>query len=148
MQSKWSCGAIVFRDGKFLLLRKKSSGNWEAPKGRKEANETEKQAARREVYEETGLKNLRFIPNFRQVNHYSIYTRGRSIKKEGIFFLAESKRGTVQLSPVHVEYAWLDFETAIRRVKFKNLRKILVAAAQRLDSSFEWQESRDKKVHS
>jgi 8-oxo-dGTP pyrophosphatase MutT (NUDIX family) len=131
-----SCGAVICRERKFLLLKKKLSGNWEAPKGRREKKETEHQAARREVFEETQLKNLRFFPRFRATNKYSIFHQGNKIPKEDIFFLAESTEGDVVLSDEHIEFEWLNFEESIERIKFKNLKTVLIKAAQRLDPEF------------
>jgi len=51
-------GAIVFRDDKVLLVRRANppgQGLWAIPGGRVELGETLKEAARREVREETGV---------------------------------------------------------------------------------------------
>jgi 8-oxo-dGTP pyrophosphatase MutT (NUDIX family) len=136
MRHEKSCGAVVFRDNKFLLLRNSKSKNWGAPKGHVENEETEEETARREIFEETGLSNLRFLPGFRQINHFSLYLGGKKVSKEVVFFLAESKSGNVTLSNEHSAYEWLGFEDAIHRVKFRALKSILVNAAKTLDSKF------------
>ncbi len=51
-------GAVVWRDGKVLLVRRGKpprAGHWSLPGGRLELGETVSEAARREVFEETGL---------------------------------------------------------------------------------------------
>lgn len=50
-----SCGAIVYRRGKFLVLLQRGSHTWSIPKGHREPGETPQQTAMREVWEETGL---------------------------------------------------------------------------------------------
>jgi len=53
-----SCGGVVIYKGKVLLLYKNQNGKymgWVLPKGTLEENETFKQAALREVKEETGV---------------------------------------------------------------------------------------------
>lgn len=53
-----SCGGVVIHKGKVLLLYKNQNGRymgWVMPKGTLEAGETYKQAALREVKEETGV---------------------------------------------------------------------------------------------
>ncbi len=131
-----SCGAVGFRGKQFLLLKDARSKNWGAPKGHVEAGETEEQTARREVFEESGLANLRFIPKFRKVNRYSLYLHGKSLPVEVVFFLAESTQGEVTLSKEHMEYAWLDFDSALARVRFKTLKLILAEAARIIDPHY------------
>ena len=106
-----------------------------------EKGETEEETARREAYEETGLKNLVFLPGFRRVNIYPMFRGSRRVERHVIFFLTESKSGEIKLSHEHTTHEWLDFDTAIRRVRFSSLRAILAAAAQRVDPSFKWKAS-------
>jgi len=52
-------GAIAIRDGKLLLVRRgrpPSAGLWSVPGGKVEPGESEFDAVRREVFEETGLR--------------------------------------------------------------------------------------------
>ena len=51
-------GAVVWKSDKFLLIKRGKKpffGKWSIPGGRQELGETAKQAAAREVYEETAL---------------------------------------------------------------------------------------------
>ncbi|MDP2666809.1 MAG: NUDIX domain-containing protein [Candidatus Diapherotrites archaeon] len=125
-----SCGAIVFRGKKVLLLRSTYSHNWGSPQGRMERGENEEQTARREVFEETGLKNIRFLPGFRHVNRYTMYRAGKAIPREVIFFLAESKEGEAIISHEHDAIEWVTLEAAYARVKFRTFKSILRAAAR------------------
>lgn len=49
-------GVIVDDSGRCLLTRRRDNGNWEAPGGVLEANETIPDGLRREIREETGLE--------------------------------------------------------------------------------------------
>ncbi len=52
-------GAVVFRDGKVLLVQRKNepgAGQWAIPGGKLVYGETLKQAAEREILEETGVR--------------------------------------------------------------------------------------------
>lgn len=55
-----SCGAICWRKNEekteYLILFQKGSGTWSFPKGHMEAGETKLETAKREVFEETGIK--------------------------------------------------------------------------------------------
>lgn len=49
-----AAGGVVQKDEKYLLIHRK--GKWDLPKGKKEKGEKNKEAAKREVEEETGVK--------------------------------------------------------------------------------------------
>jgi 8-oxo-dGTP pyrophosphatase MutT (NUDIX family) len=136
-----ACVALVYRGKKFLLLKRTYSRNWTAPGGQVEKGETDEETARREAFEETGLKNLVFIPRFKRINIYTMFRGTKKVERHVLFFLAESKHGDVVLSPEHTSFEWLDFHDAIRRVRFPALKSILASAAQRLDPEFKWKVS-------
>jgi 8-oxo-dGTP diphosphatase len=50
-----AAGGIVIRDGRVLLVHRPRYGDWTLPKGKLEPGETWRDAAVREVEEETGL---------------------------------------------------------------------------------------------
>jgi len=131
-----ACGVIIYRGKKFLLLRPTKSRYWSAPKGRMEKGESEEQTARREVFEETGLKNVVFYPRFRRVNIYTMMREQGLVERHVIFFLGESKNGDVVLSDEHSAFEWLSFEDAVQRVKFPALKAIMFAAAKTLEPTF------------
>ncbi len=58
MSPQVGIGVLIFREGKFLLGRRKGShgeGDWSAPGGHLEFGETPEACAKRETQEETGL---------------------------------------------------------------------------------------------
>lgn len=55
MKNEKSCGAIIELNGKSLLVQQKKSGNYDFPKGHILPNESETDAAIREVKEETNV---------------------------------------------------------------------------------------------
>lgn len=136
-----SVGAVVFYKSpegqiEYLLLnhgksRKKSDIEyWNFPKGTMEKGETEIQTARREIEEETGLVNLKFVPKFREAERYFCRgtkqsNKGKLIFKTVILFLAEAKNRDIKISNEHVGWEWLDSVTAIHRLNFKSGRKIM-----------------------
>ena len=92
-----SAGVIPFRrvNGRveFLLLHSGMVRNpdaaWEFPKGSIEDGETEHQAALREIFEETGMKAVSLLPDFRDQVEYHYRRQGRPIDKTVIFFIGE-----------------------------------------------------------
>jgi len=136
-----SAGAVVFRrekDGtiKYLLLKHRAD-YWNFPKGLIEKGEGLKEAALREIREETGLKEIKLIPGFKETIRYFFKTKydyqiargfkiGQMVLKFVTYFLAESKSEKVKISSEHQDYAWLDFEGMMRKFKkYKINRNIL-----------------------
>lgn len=83
---KTSAGGVIFHDGKFLLIKWKSQGTVELPKGTVEAGETLKEAALREVLEETGYK-ARIIEKLNTFNHVFTWHDGVTYDKTVHYFL-------------------------------------------------------------
>jgi|SRR5579875_512577 len=126
-----SAGAVVYyedssgnRERLYLSLHY-PAGHWDFPKGAVEAGETEEQAARREIMEETGLKIESFVPGFRKLIDYH-YRRSEGLShKQVVFFLCKAGSKSVKISFEHSGYEWLTFEQSMKRLTFENARNIL-----------------------
>ncbi|HET7322003.1 MAG TPA: NUDIX domain-containing protein [Longimicrobiaceae bacterium] len=134
-----SAGIVLYRPGaerSFLLLRSALTRRpvWEFPKGGVEEGETEREAAVRELYEETGIApgGYRVREGFYEEEHYS-FTRGdgegkRLIRKRVTYFLAEWHEGEVRLSPEATRYVWAVEADARRLLRFPEKRRVLASA--------------------
>jgi 8-oxo-dGTP pyrophosphatase MutT (NUDIX family) len=138
MISEKSAGAVIFRRGngiKFLLLKYKfKSEYWDFPRGNIEKGERAEDTARREIEEETGIKDLRFLKNFEQRVKWFYRRNGNLVSKEVIYFLAETEQEKIELSEENVGYEWLSYEEALNRLK-PNSQKVLREAMKFLSSS-------------
>jgi bis(5'-nucleosidyl)-tetraphosphatase len=122
-----SCGAVVFRENgerEYLLLHYEA-GHWDFVKGNIEPNESEKGTVIRELREETGILRARFIDDFREEISYFYRRGGKTIFKEVIFFLIETKDTEVKLSYEHIGYEWLTYQHALKRLTHGNAKKVL-----------------------
>jgi len=137
MPKEQSAGAVIFRienkEPLYLLLHYPTEPRvkkeyWDFPKGHPEKGETEKQAAIREVAEETGLRRITFIPGFKENIQYYFRVEGKTIFKTVVFFLASTKKKEVRISFEHKGFVWLPFKTAMKKLKFANARRILRTA--------------------
>ncbi|MAP84764.1 MAG: diadenosine tetraphosphate hydrolase [Candidatus Marinimicrobia bacterium] len=125
-----SCGVVLFNSSKVLLLRHSSvssrgGGHWDFPKGHIDDGETEIQTALRELEEETGIANVDLVEGFRGTITYTFPSGQERIGKEVVFFLATTKKSKVRLSHEHIDYSWLDFDSAFSRLTYDNARLIL-----------------------
>ncbi len=127
MVTEKSAGAVVFHRGEkieYLLLLSKF---WGFAKGHVEHGESEPDAARREIREEAGL-DVKLIEGFRAVDEYWYQHKGQRVKKQAIFFLGEAQNRDTKISWEHEEMAWLPFDEALERLKYKSLKDVLERA--------------------
>ena len=126
-----SCGAVVFRRSKegikFLILHYEAK-HWDFPKGKLELNETEEEAAKREIKEETGIGDVQFAEGFKQKISYFYRKNDEVIHKEVVVFLAETKTEEVKLSFEHIGYAWMGYENAEKKLTYNNSKEVLKKA--------------------
>jgi len=131
-----SCGAVIFlknTEVKYLLLHYEA-GHWDFVKGNVEPNESEKGTVIRELREETGIADAQFIEGFREKIEYFYRRQGTTIHKEVIFFLIETHTEKVELSYEHVGYTWLDYQSAMEKLTFKNAKASLQKAHELLET--------------
>ncbi|MFH0797926.1 MAG: bis(5'-nucleosyl)-tetraphosphatase [Candidatus Woesearchaeota archaeon] len=127
-----SAGGIIYNKGKYLLLHYEA-GHWDLPKGMIEPGETELKAARREIEEETGIKDIFQVKGFSESESYFFKQGGRTVFKEVTFFLFESNTTEVRLSNEHKDSAWLNFHEAMSRLTYPNAKSILRKANEFLE---------------
>lgn len=132
-----SAGAVIFRkEGKnvlYLLLHYPSSAKapkeyWDFPKGHIEKGEKIEETIKREVREETGLDDIKFVEDFKEWIKYFFKFKGKNVFKIVTFLLAETKTKEVKVSFEHLGYEWLSYEEAFKKLTFKNAKEILKKA--------------------
>ncbi len=137
MKKVISSGAIIFikdKEIKYLLLQY-GLGHWDFPRGLIEENENEKDAAIREIKEETGIADLKFISGFKEKIHFFYKNEGELISKEVVYLLAETKNKEIKLSYEHFNYEWLDYKETLKKLTFKTSKNVLKKANEMLNSS-------------
>ena len=137
MINEKSAGVIIFikeKEIKYLLLHY-GLGHWEFVKGKIENNENDKETIIREAKEEVNIEDLKFIPGFKEKIQFFYKKDKELVKKEVIYYLAETKTKEVKLSFEHINYKWLNYEEALKQLTFKNSKEILKKAHEMLTSS-------------
>jgi len=136
-ESHQAAGIVVYRDGEegrtYLLLRSRvtRSPMWEFPKGGVEEGETDREAAERELREETGLEvpEVEVSEGFQAEERY-LFTLGqgaarRLVTKRVRYFLARAGTERVRLSREASDFRWLPFTEARRLVRFRAKQAVL-----------------------
>jgi len=116
IEQKHSCGVVIARRTErgwaTLLLR--AYHHWDFPKGVREPGEKPKQAALREVQEETGVDDLQFDWGDRYFET-GPYSRGKVAR----YYIASTQQSEVTMgispetgAPEHQEWRWVSFDEA------------------------------------
>lgn len=141
MYDEISAGAVLHLvDENFeinYLILNYSYGHWDFPKGNIESGETEIDTIKREVMEETGIVDIKLIEGFRQQISYKYRKKSKLVHKTVIYYLAETKSNKVVLSFEHVNFAWLNFNSALNKLSFENSKKVLKNAKEFLSNNVE-----------
>ena len=127
-----SAGAVVYREtpGGRMYLLLQNAGRWDFPKGGVEEGESEMDTVVREVQEETGLRDLKFIPGFRKVIEYFYRRSGKNVHKQVVYLLASTSNHTVKISFEHQGYGWFSFREAVKKASYDN-SKVTMTEAER-----------------
>ena len=132
-----SAGAILYQEspsGKIYLLLNYPSGHWDFVKGNIEKGETLKQTVLREVKEETGILDIKFVDGFEDKVEYHYQRNGELVHKQVVFFLARTSTSDIKLSHEHLNFTWLRFNDAMQKLTYKTAQNLLKRVK---DSGFE-----------
>lgn len=134
-----SAGVVLFYEtgqGREYLLIRYPSGHFDFARGHLEIGETKKEAALREVQEETGVEKVQFFDKEFHTKFFYV-ARGnererRQSEKKGVIIFKEVyvypgkvADKNVRLSHEHTEYVWLPYEEALAKVTFGNAKRVL-----------------------
>ena len=118
----------------YLLLHYEA-GHWDFVKGNVEPNEAEKETVVRELREETGITDAKFLEDFKERIEYYYRRQGDTVHKEVVFYLMETSTENITISFEHIGSVWLDYQHAMESLSFKNAKDVLKKADAFLKSS-------------
>ncbi len=133
-----SAGIILFRkihlQREYLLLKSTYiTAFWGFSKGHGEPGETEQQTALREAEEETNLKEIILIPQFKEKTSFFKTVEGEKVFKEVHWFLGEAKdKSEGKVSEEHQELRWLAYSEAKKLLTFKQDKELLEKAKEHM----------------
>lgn len=131
-----SAGIILYRkgpQGREYLLLQHPEGHWGFPKGHIEGEEDPREAARRELCEETGIRVIEVVAGFQEEVEYEFEREAQPVHKRVTYFLGETDEGEVRLSKEHLAYSWLGYPEALERLTYESSRALLRRAERFLN---------------
>ena len=121
LKKEKSCGCIIIKNNKVLLVYEKNMNFWGFPKGHMEKGENEIETALREVKEEVGL-DVEIDNEKRYVLNYNVRTE---IDKTTVLYVASPNNEKIVMQESEIEDAkWCDFEEALNTLTFDNSREM------------------------
>lgn len=129
MKKDYAYGVVVFkkfpRSVKILVLR--DSNKWGSfPKGHKERGENNLAAAKRELYEETGIKKIKLISKkvLLKQNYKFRRKSGKFFIKENQFYFAEVFSDKIKIDNNEIRnYKWLTENRALKISQYDSFSK-------------------------
>jgi len=94
-------GIIENEKGEILLMYRRKS--WDLPKGKIDKEESPLEAAKREILEETGVKNLTLIDSLPSTYHIYPYKQKQALKKTYWFYFKTDEIKTVPQADEDIE---------------------------------------------
>ena len=139
MKRVYSAGIIVFfkednKSPRYLLLHY-TQGHWDLPKGKVEKGETIKEAALRELKEEASIRAI-LDDSFKELFSYDFVDHdNQKTHKTVIFFVGEiTESQKITLSHEHLDYAWLPYEQALKKLTYQNAQEVVKKAERFLNN--------------
>jgi 8-oxo-dGTP pyrophosphatase MutT (NUDIX family) len=129
-------------ENRFLIIEGKNGKAWGFPKGHTEGDENEIETARRELFEETGIKNVQLIEGLRYAENYDIVRKGVSVSKTAVFYAGFVQNNNVVVQEDEISnFKWATYEEALNTFLHENPKRILVKLVsdlKRLENSSDW----------
>lgn len=129
-----SIGVIpVFKEDEknplFLLIRHNDGGHWAFPKGHQHEGESVEQTAKRELYEETGIKEVILDLEKKFIQKYEYERSGNHFIKTVIYYLGFVYNIETEIPQEFrdevIEMRWLPYEEALTLLTHDNSKNIL-----------------------
>lgn len=121
LRKEKSCGCIIIKNRKVLLVYEKNRNFWGFPKGHMEEGENEIQTALREVKEEVGLE----VEIDEQKRYTLNYIIRDEIDKTTVLYIATPKSEEIIMQESEIENTkWCDFDEALNTLTFENWKEM------------------------
>ena len=116
-------GGIVINPNKGIILVNQNNDSWSLPKGHVENDESIIDAAKREIFEESGVKKIKMIKPLGSYNRYRIGLTGKDdiseLKTIHMFLFITNEKKLKPIDPLNPEAIWCSVETVVNLLTHK-----------------------------
>ena len=120
-------GGIIINNKDEVVIVNQNYDSWSLPKGHIDEGETIMEAAIREIYEETGIKNPRLIKSLGSFGRYRIGLDGKDDKSEyktiHLFLFSSSKKKLEPIDENNPIAKWVSYKEASNLLTHVNDKK-------------------------
>src|SRR5882672_8119515 len=133
--SRSAGGVVMNKHGQVLMVNQRGL-SWSLPKGHIEKGEKPLEAARREIFEESGVSKLTYIKPLGSYKRHRIGKKGgenRGELKHLTFYLFETNGGALHpQDPDNPEARWVDRDKAAAMLTHPKDREFLIQILQEI----------------
>lgn len=136
--SEETAGGVVFRrgdEGIELLMIQDPKGRWSVPKGKVEEGESLKEAAKREVTEETGLQHIKVMDYLGKVD-FRFRSKDMLVSKTLHLFLTHAHQDSDNYHAEDHEgikgIAWFSVNDALDAIEYDDIGKLFLLALKKI----------------
>lgn len=133
-RTKSAGGVVVNREGLYLVVSQHGN-SWSLPKGKLDAGENTLAAARREIREESGVKDLEFIADLGHYERPRISLKGgdcaEEIKEIHMFLFTTKTRELKPEDPHNPEARWVTEAEMLSMLTHEKDRQFFATAVRR-----------------
>ena len=112
MKKTHSAGGVVTNDEGRVLVVNQHGTSWSLPKGHLDPGESSLEAARREIYEESGIRELELVRELGTYERYKIGVHGGDDRSElkviTMFLFRTSEKVLRPMDPDNPEARWVE----------------------------------------
>ena len=116
-------GGIIYNDKNEVVIVNQNHDSWSLPKGHIDSGESSLEAALREIYEETGIKNPTYIKSLGKFKRYRIGLDGNDdlseLKTIAIYLFKSNQINLQPIDPNNPEAIWVNVEEAYKLLSHK-----------------------------
>jgi 8-oxo-dGTP pyrophosphatase MutT (NUDIX family) len=118
-----AAGAVLVRDGLVAVVHRPKYDDWTLPKGKHEAGEGDRDAAVREVWEETGFEGV--IEDDLGTIEYEVERSGQTLPKVVRYYVMRAAAGEFTADAEVDELRWLPQDEAMELLSYARDRDVL-----------------------
>ena len=131
-----SAGAVILNKKGEILVVNQQRTSWSLPKGHIENNETPMEAAKREIYEESGINQLNFIKELGSYNRYKIALDGgddtSEMKTIFMFLFSTNQEVLKPQDPENPEARWIIKEKVAELLTHKKDKEFFLSVINKI----------------